>query len=327
MNLKKTTLVAACLFLLLISAKSTFAEIATVRDWIGLFDTTQTGNSKSNTVPTNDLPDQRSWKYTSSCEQDPGTTPSLFNLSGCNFSLRPTPPDGNYEFRLYANDQESADALIAKSAPFSFAQNPNPEYIPTKGKLYSFTGNLTLNGNITPVDVPGVIFVSKTNETDGNLNINTNLTNTNDKTGLLFVVEGNVLIDKSVTRIDAVIISSGAIYTATDKSATPPTTTCDTSLVNVANNLTINGSLISLDPGAIIFCRTLTTNVQAAEKIVHQPKYLVILRDLFADTLLKWSEVSAGGSAVSTICSDYDNKPPGCVNAGCRYSYQNGECR
>lgn len=325
MNRKLTILLLFALsFILSFLAfpKSTQAEIATVRDWIGLFVKDAPGNSKSDTVPTGGLPDQRSWKYTYNCSQTippPDAKPSLKNPNGCEF---PRPPDGNYEFRLYANDKEDLDALVAKSSVFNVgAPNPNSEYVPTKGKLYSITGNLTLNSNITPVDVTGVIFV------DGDLNINTDLINANGKTGLVFVVKGDVLIDKAVKRIDAVIISSGIIYTATDKSATPsPTTTCEKNLVNVGastNALTINGSLISLDPGTIVFCRTLTTNSEAAEKIVHQIKYLVILRNLFADTLLKWTEVTAGGSAVSTVCSEIINDVF-CNNAGCEWNYLPG---
>ena len=97
------------------------------------------------------------------------------------------------------------------------------------------------------------------------------------------VVKNNVNIDVGVKQIDAVIMSAGKIYTAGSG--------CATNNVETTNALIVNGSLISLDPGAIVFCRTLTNNSQAAERIYQQPKYLVILRNLFADTLQKWSEI------------------------------------
>ncbi|MBU1000252.1 hypothetical protein KKE78_02560, partial [Patescibacteria group bacterium] len=105
-------------------------------------------------------------------------------------------------------------------------------------------------------------------------------------------VGGNVLIDKSVTQVDAVIISSGKIYTATNASANPiAITTCSSSSVP-AGQLVVNGSLISLDSSKPIeFCRKLANNSQPAEQIIHQPKYLIILRNLFADTMEKWSEI------------------------------------
>lgn len=141
-------------------------------------------------------------------------------------------------------------------------------------------------------DITRVIFV------DGVLNINDNFCNTNTVgsancnsstpidalTGTVYVVSGNVIIDPSVTRIDAVIISYGTIYTEgvdCTMSSDPP-----------GSQLIINGSLVSLNADEPIqFCRKLADNSTAAEKIVNQPKYLVILRDLMSTTVQKWSEI------------------------------------
>ncbi len=59
-----------------------------------------------------------------------------------------------------------------------------------------------------------------------------------------------------------------------------------------AQQLVINGSLISLNADTPIqFKRNLADNISAAEKINHEVKYLVLLRNLFSDTLERWSEV------------------------------------
>lgn len=112
--------------------------------------------------------------------------------------------------------------------------------------------------------------------------------------GLVLVVGGDVFIDKTIAQINAIIISSGYIYTAADTSTTPSTPCSHTSPVSDTTVLTVNGSLISLDANkGIEFCRTLgaSNSTAPAEVINIQPKYLVILRNLFADTLQKWSEI------------------------------------
>lgn len=70
-----------------------FAQIATSRDWIGLYpegapDGTA-GNPKQGAVE---------WKYVN-CSQTAGLPA---NYGECTFTMPPTP--GNYEFRMYAND-------------------------------------------------------------------------------------------------------------------------------------------------------------------------------------------------------------------------------
>lgn len=170
--------------------------------------------------------------------------------------------------------------------------NSNLSFAGSTDHIYNINGNLTLNGNIAgnaAQDRTGVIFVN------GTLNINANYTYGSNTSGTVFVVKGNVNINQSVTRIDAVIISEGIIYTAGGGCATNSVTEKSPGVPIEA--LTINGSIISLnqDPAlttpAIKFCRTLLNNSLPAEKINHQVKYLVILKDLISDTWQKWSEI------------------------------------
>ncbi len=146
--------------------------------------------------------------------------------------------------------------------------------------IYKTSGDLTAGGSLTGKGVE-VIFV------EGNLTINNSLIyHTNDGAGgLVFVVRDNVNIAPGVTRIDAVIISYGKIFTAGNNCSLATNTGTNSQLV-------INGSLISLDSTKTIeFCRKLVDNSQPAEKINYQVKYLVILRDLMSDTYQKWSEI------------------------------------
>lgn len=157
--------------------------------------------------------------------------------------------------------------------------------------IYYINGNLTISGDIAGLanNNVGVIFVEK------DLFINPpshQIIRTVGSAGLVFVVGGNVYIDPSVVRIDAVIISQNTIYTASANTA------CSTNQIKEVapgvpiQPLVVNGSLISLsDSLPIQFCRSLADNTQPAEVINHQVKYLVILRSLISDTWQKWSEI------------------------------------
>lgn len=118
---------------------------------------------------------------------------------------------------------------------------------------------------------------------DGSLTITGNITYGTAQTGLVFIVGGDVVIDKAVTAVNAVIIAQGKIHTA-GAGCLPST--------ELASALTINGSLIALsESNQIRFCRRLSTNDKPSEVINHQSKYLVILRDMFSETLQKWEEI------------------------------------
>lgn len=269
---------------LIFSPKASKAEIATVRDWIGFFPAGTSNTSTCGITGTTSCDSKagafrNTWAYTNSCTQTPGATPRLADPTGCSFTLTPPPTSGSFEFRMYANNQETPDALIATSKTITATAGPTPTPTPTVNKLYYITGDLIINSNIT-INETGIIFVG------GNFTIDTNLTHTGSNAGLVFIVKGDVVISPSVTRIDAVIMSSGRIYDAGSG--------CSHSLPVSASQLVINGSLISLDNNnKIEFCRSLGANntTTPAEKINQQPKYLVILRDLYSDTLQKWSEI------------------------------------
>lgn len=159
---------------------------------------------------------------------------------------------------------------------------------PALKNLIHITGNLVLNGSVAGTNT-AVVFVG------GNLEFISPMTQFSygdSISGIVFIVQGDVFIDPNITTINAVIISSGFIYTAVTSTSSPPS--CSNSPAVVTDNpLTVNGSLISLDPlKPIRFCRTLKLgNTVASEVVNHQVKYLVILRNLLSDTIQRWSEI------------------------------------
>ncbi len=152
------------------------------------------------------------------------------------------------------------------------------------------TSSLTIstgNSNIPSGNGTEVIFIDNDLQIRDNVAYHTNIGTTpptgDSGGGLVFVVGGDVYIDRLVTRVDAIIIADGTIYTASTGG-----TVCSRNGVT-ASPLSINGSLISLNGsaanGAIIFCRTLNDNSLPSETINAQAKYAVILKDLMSRTV------------------------------------------
>lgn len=126
-----------------------------------------------------------------------------------------------------------------------------------------------------------LIFVEKNLEITSNI-----LFGKGDVTsGLVFIVKGNVYIQPAVTEINAVIIPEGTILTAA-----PLDGFCDPDAFTQI--LTINGSLISINPvSAIYFCRRNPDNNLPSEIINNQPKYLILLKNTLSNPQQKWSEL------------------------------------
>ncbi|MBI4036628.1 hypothetical protein HY386_02000 [Candidatus Daviesbacteria bacterium] len=181
---------------------------------------------------------------------------------------------------IYYDQANPSDPPLNKTA---LTCNPcTQSNIPMTGglnRLYFIPNNLNIDANLSGTGESGVVFVKE------NLSINQNITYGGPNSGVVFVVGGDINISKDADRIDAVLISQGTICTAYEAGG------CPAANIN-APQLLINGSLISLDSTKPIkFRRQLTDNTQPAEKIHYEPKYLVILRNVFADALQKWSEI------------------------------------
>lgn len=157
-----------------------------------------------------------------------------------------------------------------------------------KDQIDHVTGNLTLTGNITGGRTR-VILV------DGNLLIDTftlQLATQTATNGLVFLVKGNTYLRGSLinpSTINAFLISYGQFCDYSD----PIGTACPLTTVTGSKKLTINGSVIYLnsDGSQPKFVRGNANNTEPAEEINYQPKYLVILKDIFAKDLSIWREI------------------------------------
>ncbi len=178
--------------------------------------------------------------------------------------------------------QANPAAPIQKSTINTSASETSLNF--TQDSLIWVKGSLSLSGNPAGTRT-GVVFV------DGDINIIGNITYGTPTSGLLLVAGGNININPSVTLINAILISSGTICTAWEGAncpsvvINPPTPT--------SGRLVVNGNLISLNPAKpIVFRRNLVNNQVAAEEINDQPKYLVILKNLFSNSISITTELT-----------------------------------
>lgn len=173
---------------------------------------------------------------------------------------------------------DQANTSISKTPNISSQSQINLTQAGTN-KLYWSPSSLTIDSEINNNDVrsSGVIFVN------GDLIINKDLKNNSPTTGLAFIVKGAIKVNPSVKDINAFLISYGGFYSAWDGNSCNDTD---------QNFLKIYGSVISLNIEAgPKFCRQKSAPGQPAEKINYEPKYLVILKDIFARDLKIWQEV------------------------------------
>ena len=162
------------------------------------------------------------------------------------------------------------------------------------GTLYHIAGNLTLAaapvasvpiGQVSPKAI-GIVFV------EGDLNItgDVDYADTDPKSGLVLVVKNNVNISPSVTKITAVIISSGTICTnyrsdGTCRSNAPQTP--DSPLVVKGNLISLNSSFPPKLVRNLFGSGSTTRN---AETIQVDPKYFVLLKDALSQKISFTSE-------------------------------------
>jgi len=164
------------------------------------------------------------------------------------------------------------------------------------GTMYNIQGNLTVTTNNPASDVNfaggknGIVFVN------GNLEIDRNIKYGDSNTGLVFVVSGDVNILQSVQEVDAYIITFGKFcsgWQGPEGTASDPTCAVD---AEVEPQLTVKGSIISLSTDAAkspVFNRTSASpRTVASEVFQYQPKYLVILRNVFSADRIIWSEIN-----------------------------------
>lgn len=189
---------------------------------------------------------------------------------------------------LYYDQLKSNSSLYKKESPTDQDITQGTLTSTLKGNkdvIMRTSGNIVINGtlNLGGFSKVGVVFADGDLTIDKDINFGEN----SSTAGLVFIVGGNVHINRTVSKVNAFIITFGQFCSAWDNGSCP-------SSVPGSPQLTINGSIVSLPENAADkpkFVRSLTSNTQAAEKIVFQPKYLVILKDIFSRDLTIWKEI------------------------------------
>ena len=149
--------------------------------------------------------------------------------------------------------------------------------------ILSYTGDYTVGPawSAAYTGVPAVVFV------DGDLNINHNLTISNQPSGLpsglIFVASGNVTVADSVDRVDG-------IYIADQFFNTSDTVNCS-SFLQGASQLTINGAVYYFGEGC--FRRALANNYATPAEIINfPPDYLWTFREIIGESRTVYNEVA-----------------------------------
>ncbi|MCL5003684.1 MAG: hypothetical protein M1352_00245 [Patescibacteria group bacterium] len=144
--------------------------------------------------------------------------------------------------------------------------------LPTQSGLYFNNGSLYVNSQTIPANFSGstfsaVIFVN------GDLRLNSNYS-LSPSSALVYIVSGNVEIDKSVTSISGVFISDQNINVSYNGSS--------------GQAITINGSLLG---DTLTLSRTVKKNSGASLTVNYDPTYLTKAAPLLGSGRISWQEV------------------------------------
>lgn len=147
--------------------------------------------------------------------------------------------------------------------------------LPTSSGVFYTSGNFTINNSSKPnnyrtSNFSQIVFIN------GDLTITTDI-ETTDQTAALYIVKGNVNIDKSVDTLEVGIFSDEEFYTA----------------YNIGNDeaagtLTMNGIYVA---DRFFFQRTLqgtNNNDTPSEDITYAPKLMLQLKQFFGNYTVKW---------------------------------------
>jgi len=192
-----------------------------------------------------------------------GNSINFFNSSKSWYQANITPPK-DYDYQKL----------------FDMVSQPKTQ-ISTTGDLVSSSGPYVIEGDyeITSQKIPNNYGTATFNQIvfiRGNLKISNDIFVSPASTAL-FVVQGNVEIDKKVENVKIGIIADGNIHTAYNLSEGETCKTLNMSGIFTANKIT--------------FVRTLLGNSNEkdpAEDITYEPKYILKMNDLIGSNKVKW---------------------------------------
>lgn len=157
---------------------------------------------------------------------------------------------------------------------------------------------------------------------DNHLYIDTDLNYGGDNYGVVIIAKGDIYIAPTVTKINAILVNQGAIYTTNNGSNF-------TSLVPNSQQLVINGSLISLGQVAgtrVYFNRSLADNNVPAEIVNYQPKFLILLRGLLTQSYTIQREIGADEIPSASIFPSPTGIPSPAPTQNPGSTFQNAYC-
>ena len=138
------------------------------------------------------------------------------------------------------------------------------------------SGVFYINNNYTITSLPANFSNETFNQIvfiNGNLTIDTNILISNSST-ILFIVKGNVKINKNVQDVQSALISDKTIYTAYNIISKERTQPLELKGIFSANKFN--------------FQRTLQANDQPAEYFIYEPKYLIEMKGYMGESQMEW---------------------------------------
>lgn len=128
----------------------------------------------------------------------------------------------------------------------------------------------------------------------GNLTINQNIVMSHASSGVIYIVQGDILVDSTVTRLDGIYIFGGKFTNTQGSGSTNTTLAIYGSLIGLAGNnpsASTGSFLATTSPIKSGFGRDLgSSNNSPAETIIYQPKYLETFKALLGSSTITWTE-------------------------------------
>jgi hypothetical protein len=226
------------------------------------------------------------------------TTPSLSIQPSSASSYKSLKDDYNKKNKIIPITRQQADDPTAdiKWGFWPSIEAPASSGGIREGGVGEYVGDAAINDYVTDrrdwTGKPAVIFI------DGNLQVWTNIYSGND-TGLIFIVSGDIEFCDGVCvwETDGIFITYGKFYTSNesyDSSYCAPSPN-----VNETKTLIIKGAVYSMNNHINSTCFTRNigkaagiNNTTPAEKIIYEPKYLVLFRGLVGNTVTSFQETS-----------------------------------
>lgn len=188
-----------------------------------------------------------------------------FFTTSKNWYVKNEPIATTYNYDKYSNS--------IKGAKTSFSGS-----LPTTSGTYIYNGNYEIKTTTLPNNYSSAIF-TQVIFINGDLTIPKNTT-INTRSAALFIVKGDVKIDKTVDSVHLGLIADGDIYSAYNLAEG-----------DTASTLALKG----LFQGDQIFLqRTLqgtNNDTSPSEDITYEPKYLVKLKSLFGKNTVSWESI------------------------------------